>query len=171
VVFIPGVMRSVRAAAFAAALLGGGTVLGGCGAGSAPGSPAVAGVPLAAHTRLIAGVRSCDGGAHPFCARELVLVAARRGPRHYASSTALLAAEGARLRRAGWSSSKGDTDAESAAESPSHRLRLTYATAADDLRSLDEGRITRARRIAHTLAEQLYAGAPALSLMLQAGSS
>ena len=142
--------------------------LSGCGQGSPAGSPAAGGLPLASGSHLIADVRRCDGGAHPFCARELVLVGR---PGRYRGSGALLAAEAHRLRAAGWSESKGDTDYETAAESPGQRLRLQYATAAHDLLSADEGRIPRAAPIAQALSAQMFARTPALSITLQAGSS
>ena len=157
----PRRLTLAAAAACAAALAG-------CGAGSAPGSPNLHDVPLAARARIVAHAHSCDSGAHAFCARELVVVAPRRG---YDSSGALLAAQTARLRHAGWSTSKGDTDYETSAESPDHRLRLTIATAADDLRSADEGRIERSVPIARALAGSMFARAPALSLLVETGSA
>jgi hypothetical protein len=154
----------------AAGALGSGValLLAACGQGSAPGTPAVRGVPLAPHVRIVERVRRCDGGAHPYCARQLVLAS---DPADYPSSGALLAAETRTLRRAGWSQAEGDTDYERGVESPGNRLRVTLATAADDLRSVEEGRIPRAPAIARALSAEMFARAPALSLMLQAGSA
>lgn len=159
-------IRRARLLALAAAVscTGG---LAACGAGSAPGAPTVRRVPLVAHTRIVAGARRCDVGAHAFCARELVVVGARG---RYDSSDTLLAAQTARLRHAGWATSKGDTDYETAVESPDHRLHLTLATASDDLRSVDEGRIERTPPVARALARTMFARAPALSVLVEAGA-
>ena len=151
----------------AIALAGGATATA-CGQGSSPGSPSIRGVPLAAGTQIVSQIRRCDGGNHPYCAVQLVV---RGGPSRYRTSTALLAGEAARLRAAGWSVEQGDTDEESAAESPRHRLRVTYAIASADLESIDEGTITRATPIARSLSSAMFARAPTLSLMLQSGSS
>jgi hypothetical protein len=160
--------RSGRHPAVAAVLAAGGAlVVAACGAGSSPHSPAVAAVPLVPGTRIVGSVRRCDEGAHPFCARELILAA---GPSHFEDSGVLEVAERRALRRAGWRRSEGDTYDESAAESPHNRLRVTYATAEQDLLSIDERRIARTPAITHQLAEMLFAGEPALSLLVQAGS-
>jgi hypothetical protein len=139
-----------------------------CGQGSAPGSPTVAAVPLVAGARIVARTRRCDGGVHPYCAQELVL---RATGRRFASSAALQTAETRRLTHAGWASAIGDTVQELAAESPGQKLRLTYATDDSDLESIDLGTIARSAHIARTLARQMFAREPALSLMLEAGSS
>ncbi len=140
----------------------------GCGQGSSAGTPSVTRVPLVSGARIVSEVRRCDGGAHPYCARELVVAGTRS---RYHTSQALLTAEASRLKRSGWGTAQGDTGVELAAESPGHALRLTYATASEDLRSIDLGTITRATPIARALSAQLFARAPALSLMLQTGSS
>ena len=57
------------------------------------------------------------------------------------------------------------------AESGAKKLRGTFATAYGDLLSIDEGTITRSPRIARALSAQLFARAPALSFMVQTGSS
>jgi hypothetical protein len=153
--------------AVAAALAAVGLVVSGCGAGSGPRSPAVAAVPLVPGTRIVLSVRRCNQGAHPFCARELILAAAAS---HYEDSGVLKVAERRALSRAGWRRSEGDTYDESAAESPGNRLRVTYATAEQDLLSIDERRIARTPAITRQLAEVLFAREPALSLLVQAGS-
>jgi hypothetical protein len=139
-----------------------------CGQGSAPGTPSASGLPLASGSRILVSARRCDRGAHPYCALDLVL-AAPAG--RYRSSGALMRAETDRLRGAGWSQTEGDTIHETAAESPGHRLRVTYAQAGEDLLSIEQARIQRSGPIARTLSRELFARAPALSLMLQAGSS
>ena len=149
-------------------MIGLGCALGaaGCGQGSPAGRPAATEVPLVAGARVVSQARRCDRGAHPYCALQLVVA----GPGH-GTAQALLAAESSHLTRAGWGTEQGDTDFERAAESPGHALRLTYATATQDLRSIDLGTITRAAPIARALSAQMFARAPALSLMLQTGSS
>jgi hypothetical protein len=141
----------------------------GCGQGSAPGTPSASGLPLAAGSRVVARSRRCDGGAHPFCGLALVLVAPAG---RYASSAALMRAETERLHRAGWSTeTKGDTIHEAAAQSPGHRQRLTYAQGNEDLLSIEQARIERAASISRVLSREMFARAPVLSLMLQAGSA
>jgi hypothetical protein len=142
--------------------------LSGCGQGSAPGSPALSTLPLAAGSRVVTQARRCDGGAHRFCALQLVLVAPAG---RYSSSAALLSAETARLHRAGWTETHGDTIHETADESPGHRQRVTYAEDSQDLLSIEQARIERATPIARALSRELFARAPVLSVMLQAGSA
>jgi hypothetical protein len=159
---------SGRGSVVAAALaVGGAWVVSGCGAGSGPRGPAVASVPLVPGTRIVVNVRRCNEGSHPFCARELVLAA---NASHYEDSGVLKVAELRVLRHAGWRRSEGDTYDESAAESPHDRLRVTYATAEQDLLSIDERRIARTPAITRQLAEVMFAREPALSLLVQAGS-
>jgi hypothetical protein len=137
-----------------------------CGQSSASRHPTLAGLPLTSGTRVVASVNSCDRGANPYCALQLVVVGSR-----YPSSTALLNSEAKHLRSLGWTKTGGDTGAEMADDSPGHKLRLTYATASDDLRGLDLGWIQRSRPIARALSGVIFDRAPALSLMLETGSS
>lgn len=142
--------------------------LAGCGSSNAARRPATSGVPLVAGARVVSQTRRCDRGVRPYCAMQLVLAGR---PGRFSGSEALLDAESARLRDAGWSQDNGDTNHEHAAESPHHRLRVTYAIALEDLLSIDQGTITRAPSVARALSAQMFARAPALSLELQAGSS
>jgi hypothetical protein len=153
--------RSWTAAVVLAAL-----PLAGCGQSSASMAPVLSGVPLAARARVVAHIRRCDRGANPYCAVQLVLVGAR-----YRSSAALLSSERRRLESLGWGPGNGDTGDERAADSPGHKLRLTYATAALDLKDIDLGWINRSRLIAMTLSREMFDRAPALSLMLETGPS
>jgi hypothetical protein len=137
-----------------------------CGQSGASRAPALSGVPLTGGTRVVANVRSCDRGANPYCAVQLVVVGGR-----YGSSMALLAREQGRLRQLGWTSGAGDTGVEQSADSPGHKLRLTYATASNDLMAIDLGWIQRRRPIALALSAELFDRAPAISLMLETGSS
>ncbi len=53
--------------------------------------------------------------------------------------------------------------------SPSHKLRIVYATAAGDLLALDENWIKRPLPIGETLSKTLFDRLPAISLMVEAG--
>lgn len=123
-------------------------------------------VPLVGGAHVVARVRSCDRGGNAYCALQLVVVS-----RGFRSSTDLLAGEARRLRGLGWTSTIGDTPQERSADSPGHRLRLSYALASDDLRSWDQGTLKRRPGIARALAYAMFRRAPTLSLMLQTGSS
>ena len=152
----------------AAVVLAGSLAAAGCGAGSRAGAPTVGRVPVPAGARIVARVRRCDTGAHAYCAQELVLSAPAG---RYASSTALQTAETRRLARAGWARAEGDTTHELSADSPGSGLRLVYATGQADLESIDLGTIDRSRAVARALARRMFARAPALSLILETGTS
>jgi hypothetical protein len=137
-----------------------------CGQSATRRAPELSGVPLTGGTRVVAHVRSCDRGANPYCAVQLVVVGGR-----YASSIALLTDEKRRLRQLGWTSGAGDSGVERSADSPGHALRLTYATASNDLLGIDLGWIQRRRSIALALSAEMFDRAPAISLMLETGSS
>ncbi|MGO9956602.1 MAG: hypothetical protein ACLP50_11560 [Solirubrobacteraceae bacterium] len=141
-------------------------LLAGCGGSSAGRGPELNGVPLTAGTRIIAHVRRCDSGANPYCAVQLVVVGSG-----YPSSGALAASEQQYLSALSWSSSQGDFGQELAAESPGHRLRLTYAPADLELEGIDLGWIQRAPLIGRALSSTMFDRVPALSLMLETGSS
>ena len=139
----------------------------GCGGGgSATRSLSASSIPLVAGARVFAATRSCDRGADAYCALQLVVVAPR-----YPSSQALLVSEQARLRALDWTDTVGDTPKERSADSPHNRLRLSYALAFDDLESWDMNSLRRRAPIARALAAVTFDRLPALSLMLQAGSS
>ncbi|MBV9819422.1 MAG: hypothetical protein JOZ07_13900 [Solirubrobacterales bacterium] len=136
----------------------------GCGASSPRRHPDGASLPLVAGARVFARARSCDRGVNAYCALQVVVI----GPR-YADARALLAAEAHHLRALGWTSTVGDTPQQRSADSPGHRLRLTYTVAFEDLESWDEGYLARRRQIARALAATLFARTPALSMMLVSG--
>jgi hypothetical protein len=141
-------------------------VVAGCGQSSATRTLAVDGVPLVGGARVVARAHSCDRGAHAYCALQLVIVGSG-----FRSSVDLLTSEESRLRKLGWTSTVGDTPKERSADSPGHHLRLSYALAVDDLMSWDQGTLKRRPGIARALARTMFQRAPALSLMLQTGSS
>ncbi|MGI8715116.1 MAG: hypothetical protein ACR2NR_18420 [Solirubrobacteraceae bacterium] len=143
-----------------------GIAVAGCGQSGSHQISSPHGIPLVAGVRIVAQTRSCDRGANPYCSLQLVVVGAR-----YPTATALLTGEEQRLRTVGWTSTVGDTPKERSADSPGHKLRLSYALAADDLESWDLGSLKRRPSIARALAATMFERVPALSLMLQAGSS
>jgi hypothetical protein len=147
----------------AAAVVG----LAGCGGqGNTPVSASLADIPLAPGAKVVFHQRRCDPGVSSYCSVEFVLA----GPR-YPSSAALRDAQLTVLKRAGWGSAHGETDAERAAQSPHGNLRLTYATVFNDLLSIDQGTIERAPRVSRALSRQLFSRTPALSGILQTGIS
>ena len=138
----------------------------GCGRGGNPRAIGVSEVPLPSGATVLDSVRSCDRGANPYCSVQLVVV----GP-GYGTSTALLAGEQAALKRQGWTSALGPQGKEKGSDSPGHNLRMTYSTAYQGLLALDSGYIQRAPALAHAMAGVVFTGSPALSLILERGSS
>ena len=138
----------------------------GCGQSGSGNGPDLSRLPLVSGIRIVAQARQCDRGANAFCAVEIVIL----GP-HFRSSTALLRAEHRLLKQRGWFGTGGDTSDEKAADSPGHKLRVTYATAYGDLKGIDLGWIKRSRRITLTLSDALFERYSALSLMLEGGSA
>jgi hypothetical protein len=139
--------------------------LAGCGASGATRKPSVRDLPLVHGAQVIAKVNLCDKGANAFCALDVVIV-----DRQYRSAEQLFTDEHLRLKARGWTITGGDTGDERAADSPGHKLRLTYSTASGDLQGIDLGWIARPRPITLTLSHLLFAGTPALSMMLEAGT-
>jgi hypothetical protein len=123
-------------------------------------------VPLPTGARILTQARSCDRGVNPFCSVQLVVVGDR-----YSSSDELLAGEKDRLKMLGWTISNGPSGPERAAESPGHELRLTYATAYQDLLGIDSSWIQRSPPISHGLAQAMFDRSPAISLLLVRGPS
>jgi hypothetical protein len=121
-------------------------------------------VPLVPGATILSQSRQCDGGGNSFCALEAVIV-----DRRFTSSGALTASEDRLLHRAGWKSSAGDDGDEAAADSPSQKLRITFATAINDLIGLDEHWITRSPSIEMALVRTMFDRTPAMSLMLELG--
>ena len=111
-------------------------------------------------------VTQCDRGANAFCSLQLVAVDPR-----YRNGQQLADAERELVKKAGWSETEAETGDERAAESPGHKLRITYATAFGDLKGIDVGWIHRSRRIALALSRAMFAQAPAISIELDPGSS
>lgn len=138
----------------------------GCGSSVETRVPSVAAVPLVPRTRILVHETRCDRGANAYCAVQLVVVG-----RGYGSATALLDHERQHLVSLGWGLAHADTGDEHAAESPGHKLRLVFGTAALDLKDIDLAWVRRSRTIGRVLAETMFDRMPALSLMLESGSS
>jgi hypothetical protein len=146
------------------ALAGG---LAGCG-GSGSSSrhvPDLTRVPLVAGARVEARTQQCDPGAAAYCAVQLVVY-----DRNYRNSTDLLESERNFLHARGWTGANGDVGTESAADSPGHKLHLTYAAAGDELYGLDVHWITRPWPIWSALSNSIFDQTPALSLVVEAGN-
>ena len=105
-------------------------------------------------------------GANAFCAWELLVV----GPR-YRSSDQLVKDEHALLLKSGWSGGDADTGDQHAADSPGHKLRVTYATPSGDLRDIVLGSIKRSRQLTLALSHVMFVRSAAMSMLLEVGAS
>ncbi len=143
-----------------------GAAIGGCG-DSPPlaRTPKLAGLPLVTGSQVEIQMRTCDRGANAYCQLQLVVVGA-----HYRSSLEMLRAERRLLQSRHWSHANAPIGLEAAADAPSDRLRVTYATASNELRGFDLGWINRARPITLALAHDLLAQRSALAVVLQLGT-
>jgi hypothetical protein len=151
----------------AVAALGASVALAGCGGASkTPHEPTASQLPLVDGASVVAQVRQCDNGANAYCAIQMVVTDPR-----YKTSADLVDQEHAKLRSHGWTGGEGDTADQKAADSPGHKLRVTYATASGDLRGVDLGSIERSRKITLALSRAMFNRAPAMSLMLEVGAS
>ncbi len=142
------------------------TAAAGCGAGAKHHGPDLAQLPLVHGASVVAQVHQCDRGANAFCAIEMVVT-----DRRYKTSSDLLDAQHQQLRKHGWTGGTGDTGDQKAADSPGHKLRVTYATASGDLKGVDLGSIERPHKITLALSRVLFDQAPALSIMLEVGAT
>jgi hypothetical protein len=143
-----------------------GAVVATTGRGGTPRAIGLRNIPLPAGTRVVTRVRSCDRGVNPYCTLQVVVTGDR-----YPTSTALRAAYGQQLAKLGWTTAKGPDGNETAADSPGHELRLTFATAYEDLLGVDSKWIQRTAAISHSLSAMMFDRAPTLSIMLLRGSS
>jgi hypothetical protein len=153
---ISAVLRPLALLALIAAVAG-------CGS-STQTTPKLADLPLVGGTRVIAQSIKCDKGVNAFCGLELVVV----GP-HFRDSNDLLLSEHLHLKSLGWTGANADIGGERAADSPGHKLHLTFGTADTDLRGTALGWIKRARTIQLTLSQQIFARVPSLSMLLEEG--
>jgi hypothetical protein len=149
-----------------AAVLAAAIVIVATGRGGTPRDIGLRNIPLVSGTRVFTKVRSCDRGVHPYCALQVILVGGRG-----TTSQTLRKSYGANLLKLGWTTTKGPDGNETAADSPGHELRLTFATAYEDLLGIDSNWIQRTAAISHSLSTVMFNRAPALSIMLLRGSS
>lgn len=152
------VRRSFVAAAIAAAALAG------CG-GSGSRAPSLAGLPLLPGAKVTVNTRTCDRGANAFCSLQIVVTS-----RGYRSSGQMLHAERLLLRRHRWALTAAPVGLELAADSPGDRLRVTYATASNDLEGVDLGWVRRVRPVTLALSHTIFAHTSALSMLLVLGT-
>ena len=136
----------------------------GCGSQGTQHSPDVGSLPLVQGARVVARQQKCDRGANAYCGWELVVVAPG-----FRTSDALLLSEKRHLKALGWTGANADIDGERAADSPGHKLHLTYGTAFTDLKGIDRGVIRRARKITLTLSHSMFARSPTLSMLFELG--
>lgn len=136
------------------------------GQGGTPRAIGLRDIPLPDRTRVATQVRTCDRGALAYCSLQVVVIG-----EGYPSSSLLRAAYRQTLTRLGWTMTRGPDGNETAADSPGHELRLTFATAYEDLLGIDSKWIQRAAPISHALSATLFDRAAALSIMLVRGSS
>lgn len=146
----------------AASLLSG--LVAGCGSGGSPGRLSLSRLPLVPGASVVAQSRQCDTGTNAFCAIQAVVI--DKGAQ---SSGAFVKSEQDHLHKLGWSTSAGDDGDEVAADSPGHKIRVTYATAINDLVGLDEKWIKRPWPIWAGLDQTMYHRIPAMSIMLEVG--
>jgi hypothetical protein len=136
------------------------------GCGGAPRRPTLSSVPLVSGGRVVARADACDAGANAYCALDVVFVDPR-----YKSAQQLVTNEQRWLKRNRWIGVSAQTGDEQAADSPGGRLRVTYSTAALDLKDIDLGWIKRPRAIGLALSDAIYDRSAAMSIMLVAGPS
>ena len=136
------------------------------GRGGTPRAIGLRNIPMLPGTRVLTKVRSCDPGVHTYCSLQVVIIGDR-----YPTSQALRTSYGANLIKLGWTTTKGPDGNETAADSPGHELRLTFATAYEDLLGVDSNWIQRTAAISHSLSAAMFDRAPTLSIMLLRGSS
>jgi hypothetical protein len=137
----------------------------GCGRGGAARRPlSLNQLPLIHGAHVLTQTRQCDVGHNAFCAIQAVIVAPHAG-----SSGALVTREQEQLHNLGWTLSAGDDGDEVASDSPGHKVRVTYATALNDLIGLDEKWIRRPWPIWAGLVRTMYSRTPAMSIMLEVG--
>ncbi len=138
--------------------------LAGCGGGGSK-TPNLGALPLVPGANVSLKVKVCDIGSSAFCAWELLVVAPK-----LRDSDELLRAEHRLLLSAGWSGAQGDASGEHAADSPGHKLRVTYATPTNELIGTGDEGVHRSNALQLALSHVSFAGTPALSILLEQGS-
>jgi len=141
-------------------------LLTGCGSGGSDSrTPRLSQLPLVPGARVVAQQTTCDPGAHAYCALQLVVVDDR-----YNTSDDLVESEHTLLLAKQWSGATADTGGEHAADSPGHKLRVTYATTSKELFAVTLSFVKRTKAIARAMSHTMFARQSAMSMMLEVGS-
>jgi hypothetical protein len=141
-----------------------GALVAGCGSSGSK-VPDVSRLPLVDGASVVTRAQECDRGSNSYCAILLVVT----DPRLH-SSLDLLKSERRHLREVGWSLANGNTGNENSADSPGHKLRVTYSTAEGDLQGIELGWIQRPRNVTLALSGAMFARKATLSMLLELGS-
>jgi hypothetical protein len=152
--------RICGALGMAVALVG----LAGCGS-SGPRVPDVSKLPLLPGTKIQVEQRVCDSGSNPYCGWEIVVANAG-----YHDADQLFAAEHQLLSSRHWTGADAGSDGSHAADSPDGKLRLIYATPFEDLYGTANG-VRRTQQVKVALSSAVFDHTPALSMLLELGSS
>jgi hypothetical protein len=139
--------------------------LAGCGGSGGDRSPNLGGLPLVRGSRVVALAKQCDAGSNAYCALELVVVDPT-----YKDSDGLVVAEKRSLAHHGWTADDATEGDERAAESPGDKLRVSYASAYNDLKDIELGWIKRSHTISLALSHTLFGRQTAMSMILEVGS-
>jgi hypothetical protein len=139
-------------------------LLAGCGTGG-PHTPALSALPLVPGASFKVKQRVCDSGSSPYCAWELVVAAAG-----YRDSNALFEAEHRLLLSRHWSGADGDIATQHAADSPGHRLRVTYANPVDELTGTGIFGVRRSDAVQLALSNAVFSHTPVISMLLEVGA-
>jgi hypothetical protein len=142
-----------------------GAAIAGCG-GSGDRTPALSGLPLPHGTRVTLQMRTCDRGANAFCSRQLVVI----GPRYRNSVELVHAERRLLLRDRHWSRAIAALKLELAADSPGDHLRVTYATAIDELEGVELGWLYRSKQVTLALSHSIFRRTSAMSMLLVLGT-
>lgn len=146
----------------AAAALVAAVALAACGGSSAPHVPNLAKLPLPPGARTVWRATDCDPGADAYCGVQLVVY-----DRDYRSSDDLMHAQRDLLHKHGWTDVNALVGPETAADSPGHKLHLTYATAGDELSVIEFKWVKRSKAMQHVLSQSIFDGTPALGMLLE----
>lgn len=157
-------MRARRAIATGVTAVGLAGLLAACGGSSSRG-PDVSRVPLVSGARTVAKVTQCDPGAAAYCGVDLVLYDSR-----YHTSEDLLHAEREALHAGGWTDANAEVGPETAADSPGHKIHVTYAPASGELDAIDQRWVKRPRPITLALSNSMFQSTPALAMVVEIDS-
>ena len=139
-------------------------LLTGCGSGGRH-TPELSALPLVSGASFQVKQQVCDSGSNPYCAWELVVAGAG-----YRNSNALFEAEHRLLLSRHWSGADGDIGSQHAADSPGHRLRVTYANPVDELTGTGIFGVRRSQAIQLALSNAVFAHTPVISMLLEVGA-